>query len=974
MPPCPIPPSPSRRARRLLACPGVWPLLVAGAACCATASARAPAPDRYRALLSRDAVGAATFTREHPTWDGRGVVIAVLDTGVDPSVAGLGTTPEGGPKILDTRDFSGEGDVELDLAERVIEGGEALLRVDGGTPIRGVEAALGAVKPAGGKLWLGFFREDALRRSAIDDVNRDGDADDAFAIVAFRPQGTEAPVAIVDTDGDGDLADESLRRSYRDDPRWFAFSHADPRRDQTPVAFTLTVFPDDARRVELHFDDGGHGTHVAGIAAGHQVHGRDGYDGIAPGARVLSLKIGDNSLAGGATTPGSMRSAIRYASRWARDHQVPVVINLSYGIGSEIEGASGIDRVLDAELTGNPLLTAVVAAGNEGPGLSTVGTPGASRLAFTAGALLTRDNAEALWGRRISQPRVFAFSSRGGELDKPDAIAPGVAWSTVPPFLDHAVMAGTSMATPQMTGVHALLISAALDQQVTWTSGLVKRALRATARPVPGYGPLDQGRGLVQIPAAFDSLRRVSKQATDATTLLAWRVETPVAHRPGREGGDASYWRTGAWVPDARHPISFTIEPVFVGTAPESARAAFFETLELLSDSPWLRVDRKRVAVRGEQSAVVRATLDPSAFGRAGVYSGAIVATPSGQSAPAFHMPVHVVMPHTFRAADTRARRFAGGLEPGAISRFFVEVPAGATTMTARLRVPDGQYGDLWLNVHDPEGRPLTLSEGHAMSERGLEARLSLGPDDLAPGVWELVVYGGLSGIKTSRWEMEVSFAGLEIEPVLGYVIEEGAGLAASGTIVNRFETPYSGTLTGVLRGYVRQHTLEIEGARERTVVSLGPGARGARLTLSVDADTYNLFTDIAVDVIDASGTVVTQTGFGSREVVVAFEAPPGDYTLEIVGATAASADDDDVSWTVDVEELHLLASPLPLSAEGPDGSALTFYPGVPVDVGLATSVAPSEPPSGFLHAARLTWSDRLRRGAPSLRFDVVME
>src|SRR5690606_9877104 len=110
--------------------------------------------------------------------------------------------------------------------------------------------------------------------------------------------------------------------------------------------------------VELHFDDGGHGTHVAGISAGHGIQGREGFDGIAPGATVISLKIGHNALSGGATTAGSMKRAIEYASKYARDHQVPVVMNISYGIGSEIEGQSDIDRALDEALAGNRLLAA----------------------------------------------------------------------------------------------------------------------------------------------------------------------------------------------------------------------------------------------------------------------------------------------------------------------------------------------------------------------------------------------------------------------------------------------------------------------------------------------------------------------------------------------------------------------------------------------------------------------------------------
>ena len=49
------------------------------------------------------------FTNANPESDGRGVVIAVMDTGVDPSIPGLTRTPDGEVKVIDLQDFTGQG-------------------------------------------------------------------------------------------------------------------------------------------------------------------------------------------------------------------------------------------------------------------------------------------------------------------------------------------------------------------------------------------------------------------------------------------------------------------------------------------------------------------------------------------------------------------------------------------------------------------------------------------------------------------------------------------------------------------------------------------------------------------------------------------------------------------------------------------------------------------------------------------------
>ena len=66
-----------------------------------------------RGWMPLAATGVDRFLKAHTDYDGRGVLIGILDTGVDPSVPGLGITSAGLPKVLDVRDFSGEGSVAL---------------------------------------------------------------------------------------------------------------------------------------------------------------------------------------------------------------------------------------------------------------------------------------------------------------------------------------------------------------------------------------------------------------------------------------------------------------------------------------------------------------------------------------------------------------------------------------------------------------------------------------------------------------------------------------------------------------------------------------------------------------------------------------------------------------------------------------------------------------------------------------------
>ena len=59
-------------------------------------------------LTDKDSTQASSFLGANPTFDGRGVTIAVLDTGIDPMATGLQVTSTGKPKVIDFIDCTGQ--------------------------------------------------------------------------------------------------------------------------------------------------------------------------------------------------------------------------------------------------------------------------------------------------------------------------------------------------------------------------------------------------------------------------------------------------------------------------------------------------------------------------------------------------------------------------------------------------------------------------------------------------------------------------------------------------------------------------------------------------------------------------------------------------------------------------------------------------------------------------------------------------
>lgn len=197
------------------------------------------------------------------------------------------------------------------------------------------------------------------------------------------------------------------------------------------------------------YDDNGHGTWVASIAAGDG-GGNSAYVGVAPGAALVGVKVLDK---GGSGTISRVISGVD----WVVSNKITYgieIVNMSLGSRDCSDGTDSLSVAVNNAV--NNGLTVVVAAGNSGPRSCSIGTPGAAEKAITVGAVAdVGENGFSL----------ASFSSRGPTLDgriKPDIVAPGVRLTGAKSGSDigYATFSGTSGATPFVSGVAALMLHA----------------------------------------------------------------------------------------------------------------------------------------------------------------------------------------------------------------------------------------------------------------------------------------------------------------------------------------------------------------------------------------------------------------------------------------------------------------------------------------------------------------------------------
>ncbi len=220
-----------------------------------------------------------------------------------------------------------------------------------------------------------------------------------------------------------------------------------------------------------------HGTHVAGLICGKKV-------GVAPEAQVLNGVMIPNGF-------GNLSDFI-LALEWSAAQNEVSIVNMSAGIRGFIEGME--DVIEDLLAVG---VLPIIATGNEGRGRTR--SPGNYNPVLSVGAS-DRDGG------------IASFSSSGTHMVNnsvftvPDLVAPGKDITSCVPGGGYETWDGTSMATPIVSGVAALIIEKYPEIHVLDLMELILETCKDLGHPSDR-----QGRGLVQVQAALNPASKTSK-------------------------------------------------------------------------------------------------------------------------------------------------------------------------------------------------------------------------------------------------------------------------------------------------------------------------------------------------------------------------------------------------------------------------------------------------------------------------------
>ncbi|BCB05769.1 cell wall-binding repeat-containing protein [Bacillus sp. KH172YL63] len=700
----------------------------------------------------------------HNKFDGSGVRIGIIDSGPDPGHESFtekmdqATRKYGESKIVAVRDYT--------IADR--DGRYGIY-----SPVKGTYLAEGDVlydegHAEGDSITVGETTYTTTGLDASDDklyfsmtkfenegqdLNADGAVKDNFATLLVDDK------VYIDTDNDHDFTDET---GYANgETGTFDVNVSD---DLLGANFRISDLDTKGKFASIFTDFNGHGSHVSGIAAADgplrsNKYGAVAGEGVAPGAELVGLRVFKEE--GGASTFSIQSAMVDAALPEAAGGFDVDVANLSLGSSPDLNEGMGSYGELMELLSEMTDIIFVTSAGNSGPGIDTVGSPGDVGPIISVGAHITSEmwateyNAYPYGKNEDGTPKegegLWYFSSVGpNEIgnQKPDIVGPGSAYAAHPVQAGpYVVMQGTSMSSPYVAGAVALLKSAALKDRIPFNYEIAREALIQTADHLDGYNRAQEGAGLINVPAAYEYLRK--HFINDIK-----EVDVTVYHGEKISGGPGLYVRNKD-IPD-------TVEVLIENNTDES------KDLMVSASDDWFTPSDHEVKLAPGEHKLITVDYDSSKL-KEGTNAGTLLIDDKSTAYVEARSAQTIIVGKKFTKENRFRSRITDEVQASKSKGYTFEVKPGVSELRFSLNAlsENNDYkGRVRMIVFDPDGVEVSEFKGYA-GYGGMDVE-----DDVfkspKPGVWEVHVYGTFGpekGKEINKYQLEAVVQDVVAEP-----------------------------------------------------------------------------------------------------------------------------------------------------------------------------------------------------------------
>jgi subtilisin family serine protease len=779
--------------------------------------------------------GAAQFVAAHPGFDGRGVTVGIVDTGVDLANPALQTTSTGERKIVDwVTGTSPTDDPDPTWVRMATVVSGPTFTVDGRT----------YTAPGTGTFRFGVLdeRDPRLGGELGNDVNRDGNPAGSSGLFGVLWDG--ATRVWVDTNQNLSFADQAAMTDYKANYDVGRFGVDNPATAVTEELPFVVQVDGQQKYVNIGIVAAQHGSHVAGIIAGNRLFG-GAMSGAAPGAKLVSVRA---CLFIAGCTSHALIEGMIYAVKQANVD----VINMSIGGLPALNDGNNTRAILYNRLIEQYNVQMFLSAGNNGPGMNSVGDPSVADKVMSVGTYIS----DATWAADYGSSSPFAdnqhgFSSRGPREDggfKPEVIAPGAAVSTTPLWQPggpvpgtydlppgYSMLNGTSMAAPEATGAAALLVSAGKQQGFQHQPAQLRQAISSSARLIANYQTYEQGNGLINVGGAYDLLRTNIKPVgitarVPVNTVLSGFLATPgvgvgIHDREGVTAGTA-YTRTYTLTRTTGGSKAVAYNLSFVGNDGTFSTAVSSVSLPL-NKAVSLVVNVNPASV-GEHSAILRFD-DPAT-------AGVDFAT----------MNV-VVAPHEFTAAGNYQVTLTGSVGRNQVQHYFFRVPAGVPALKVDFTGPSAtpgtgqarflRYHPYGVNIDSNASTSCYTPSAGSCAGGTPNSRTAADP---TAGVWEVAVEARrTSDALFTPYTLTASILGASVSPNPDVIpsASPGSPVTRSYTLTNLFG-PFTGRAAGTTLGSARRGPFTIGNHDQQLYdLTVTPGSTQLRATIGGPSD-----------------------------------------------------------------------------------------------------------------------------------------